>query len=492
MNECIKKKREEIDVGLLFGKDRAQEDKNLAKYFIKTRQYDDIVSGEKELVLGRKGSGKSALFSYVSTELKHKGKIAVQISPKGEEFARVGTILDEYKNISFNDDFKYSLAWREFILSEIAFSAIKYITERKDRVLYKYVVANGKLKGDLVTRFSNAILKVFSGGKISILDAKIDIDFSGVKGILDPEKEEIEESLKRIITTEEFFVLIDNLDEPWNNNSQMNSWLRGLILCIRQLKREFNNLKIVAFLRDDIYDEISPGSDLFDSRNEILQIKWKDNNNYSLIKLIATRIAVYEKLKLDNNLKSYDEMWGLYYPSRLTYNRNRKSKFLTNYIIERTFSRPRELLQFCRLIIEKSQSNYMPVEQEAVYIAEKEYCDWKIQDLVEEYSKTYKNIKECILSFSDGPNGWQYNYANISKHINSFEEHQKIYDKIRERYLGCDETIQFLYNCGFLRKVNRHSSGKVSYITSIDESTVSVKITTFDIHPAFRKKLSEI
>jgi hypothetical protein len=54
-------KRDSLNLTKLFGKDRAQEDENLQHYFIKTKQYDEIKRGYKELVLGRKGAGKSAL-----------------------------------------------------------------------------------------------------------------------------------------------------------------------------------------------------------------------------------------------------------------------------------------------------------------------------------------------------------------------------------------------------------------------------------------------
>lgn len=61
-------RRNDIDLVKLLGKDRAQEDANLKHDFVKTKQYDDIKSGNKELVLGRKGSGKSALFSMLAEE----------------------------------------------------------------------------------------------------------------------------------------------------------------------------------------------------------------------------------------------------------------------------------------------------------------------------------------------------------------------------------------------------------------------------------------
>ena len=181
-----------------------------------------------------------------------------------------------------------------------------------------------------------------------------------------------------------------NLDEPWKNNDNMNSWLRGLIFSIRQLKREYNNLKVVTFLRTDIYEIISKGSDLFDSKSEIATISWDDNDYFSLKQLVAARIAYYLGEPVPTSIQYINKCWNMFYPINIYY--NGKANPLNNYIITRTFQRPRELLQFCRLILETSKKTYLPIEENAVAPAEIQYSNWKLTDLVGEYSKTCKNI----------------------------------------------------------------------------------------------------
>ena len=117
--------RESIDSVKLFGKDRAQEDENLMHYFVKTNKYDEIVSGARELVLGRKGAGKSALFRAISEGCKDE--IPVQISFDGEDFIYIQHAL-KTNNICelVNDEFKYSLAWKDFIISEIVLATLRH------------------------------------------------------------------------------------------------------------------------------------------------------------------------------------------------------------------------------------------------------------------------------------------------------------------------------------------------------------------------------
>ena len=43
-----------------FGKDTADFDANLREYFLRTAVYERILRGESSIVVGRKGSGKTA------------------------------------------------------------------------------------------------------------------------------------------------------------------------------------------------------------------------------------------------------------------------------------------------------------------------------------------------------------------------------------------------------------------------------------------------
>lgn len=480
-------KIEDLNLDLLFGKDRAQEDEHLAKYFIKTRQYQEIFSGSKELVLGRKGSGKSSLFSFLTKELKEHNCYPLQISPKGEDFIRIKQCIDSYKDISLDDDFKYALVWRDFILTEIAIETLN-ITSKNDEtgILKKYLEKNGKIQKDFVSRFTNSLIKVFGKGaiKTSVIDLEFDLSDFSINSETDEAK--LKASIFDSISKNRFFVLFDNLDEPWKNNNEMNAWLRGLLLSMRQLKRDFNNLKLICFLRDDIFNEISKGSDLFDSQSEIIRISWKDNENFSLKKLLATRIAVYMSKKHPSNLKECDELISLFYPVKISYRTKVGVKYQisTTYIIDRTFSRPREFLQFCRLIIEKSQSFKLPVETDTIFIASKEFCDWKVRDLVGEYSKTYRNIDNCIFTLANTSTNWQLSYLKLKKHIDSISNTDKIYNIVNNKELNSDESISFLYHIGFLRKKKTFN-----FITSMEESYINIKVSDFDIHPAFRSKL---
>jgi hypothetical protein len=483
----------QLDIEKIFGKDRAQEDTNLSKYFIKTGQYETIKGGYKELVLGRKGSGKSALYSILKDELAREGKKVIDVSPTGEDIIKVHQKLSEYLKIGLDEDFKYSIAWKDFFLTEISLSIIKDIKKLGKEInpLYKYLVQDGTIHKTFVDKFVNSMLKAFGNQSIKVDQLEFKIDFTGLFENDSVKIDEVTKYIKDYLMNNQFYILIDNLDEPWKNNKEMNSWLRGLIFSSRQLKREFNHLNVIIFLRDDIFREIAKGSDLFDSKSEIIQINWYEEDNYNLRKMVAARIATFYNRQIPNDVRSINELWAKFYPPQIGYSTNHGTRWVytSKYIIDRTFYRPRELLQFCKLILEKSRDGNIPVDADLIRISELSFCDWKVQDLVGEFVKTYSNIDTFIFTLAGVTRDWNIKYDKLLNHFNSLDESSKIYEKTQNKYLNLEETMKFLFQIGFLRRQKFTDSGRPYYVTSIEEQNINAKTNSFDIHPAFRKKL---
>ena len=55
------------------GNDEAEQDARLEEYFLRTTYYKNAMNGSKTLVIGRKGSGKSAIFILLEKEIKREG-----------------------------------------------------------------------------------------------------------------------------------------------------------------------------------------------------------------------------------------------------------------------------------------------------------------------------------------------------------------------------------------------------------------------------------
>ena len=480
-------KIDEIDLNKLFGEDRAQEDKNLEHYFIKTRQFKEIQAGSKELVLGRKGAGKSALFSILSKEAPSRGEIPISIAFDGEDYVHIENALKS-NNVSFdvNDDFKFSLAWRDFIISEILFQTIKNQNIIDSR-LKSLLSDKGYFEPTKWKRFATALLKVIKGARLQGNIGEVSFDFSSLN-LKSTDTDTLKTYLNKLIIDNNYIILIDNLDEPWKNTETLNSWLRGLIFATRQLKRDHNNIKIVSFLRSDIYDIISKGSDLFDSKSEITSLSWDDNNYFNLRKLIAARIAYYFNIEFIEPVSQsvINDIWNKVFPRKFYY--GGKSDNFWHYIISRTFQRPRELLQFCRLMFEKSNKRLLPLEDSIISPIELEFSNWKEIDLVGEYSKTYKNLDKCIDSFIGVKTTWAWHCKDLIDHIKKLSQGDRIFIISENTYATEKETIEILYKIGFLRKLSDSHAGR--YKMYHQDNSINYNLTRFDIHPAFRKRFT--
>lgn len=99
-------------------------------------------------------------------------------------------------------------------------------------------------------------------------------------------------------------------------------------------------------------------------------------------------------------------------------------------------------------------------------------------------------IDKCILSFIGTKRTWDWNCSELITHIENIDETEKIYNAITNQVYTTKETISFLYQIGFFRKVIHEPNKRVKYHMFYEDNTINFPKTIFDIHPAFRKKFT--
>lgn len=81
---------EKLEIGASVAENELQ---HLPEYFLHTEAYQRAARGEARVVIGRKGSGKTAIFAYIIEEKKrNRANVAVDLKPEG------------YKLLKFRDD----------------------------------------------------------------------------------------------------------------------------------------------------------------------------------------------------------------------------------------------------------------------------------------------------------------------------------------------------------------------------------------------------
>lgn len=106
----IYESKAELLNALEFGSVDSESEKDLDSKFIKTKDFNDFIKPQKALVLGSKGSGKSALFQMLAKYEDSARKLADL--KKSEALIVTGTGFNDIKELQ-TDDFKKLLRQKE-------------------------------------------------------------------------------------------------------------------------------------------------------------------------------------------------------------------------------------------------------------------------------------------------------------------------------------------------------------------------------------------
>jgi hypothetical protein len=197
----------------------------LIEAFVPTADFRTLIeSDDRTVVVGRRGTGKSALYFQLQKHWEHDRKVVVlSFSPEDTEIIGFRSLLRPF-SISFNlARASTRLLWRYAMLMEIAHFIhgnykLAYLVDQ-DELLNSHLQRWNNTKGNFLTKCRN-IAKIF-------LSVNAPEEAVGdLPGNLDLQK--VEEKVLSLIakTDRRFVILMDRLDEGyepdpnryWNNN----------------------------------------------------------------------------------------------------------------------------------------------------------------------------------------------------------------------------------------------------------------------------------
>lgn len=385
-----------IDLNLLtFGSPAAERDINqgLKDYFVESNSFEYIYNGNKYILLGNRGSGKSAIFKIISERENENGNIIIELSPEDYSYEILNDILKSEKEGSWNKQGAYSAAWKYLIyiliMKEITKNGSKLKIGSSSRV-YSYLRDNhiGQQNNPIAVLIS--YLKRIEGFKVGKYEASMKTkELSRLYKL-----EEINNLIPDIIELlkkKRITVLVDELDKGWDASENAKNFVVGLFNAAVSMNEQSPNLRVLVSLRKELYDNIPTlYEDAQKVRDVIEVINWSED---SLKELITNRIKyVYKDLK---NL-SIDEIWNSIFSDSIDY-RNAKS---FNYMIDRTLLRPREIIQFCADSVEiaKKTKNF-PINYFEISQAEANYSEQRTKDISAEYKFQYPGFNKIFEIF---------------------------------------------------------------------------------------------
>lgn len=292
--------KEELLELLEFGSVDSESEENLDNKFIKTRDFNDFLNPQKALILGAKGSGKSALFQMFS-KYENKARELAQLE-RSEMLIVTGTGFNDIKELQ-TDDFNkllkqeeadFDRIWELYIATKIAIKLGKegYYTGENLMEFYK--------QARLIEDFRVLpILRQLWGMVIGTPTQGIDIEVKGVKikigGKYSIDTQDMLTEINDTLDNENMdcWILFDKIDELFSNDYQKRK------LCIESLFRTYLNfinrfprIKFKIFLRNDIWSTLE-----FVNKSHIsdkcVELSWNENN---LLEMLIKRILNNDKV----------------------------------------------------------------------------------------------------------------------------------------------------------------------------------------------------
>ena len=477
---------------ITFGVPAAERDSDLIDCFVDSESYRNLKFEKKRILLGNRGSGKSALFRKLAEEEENEGNIVIQLSPEDYSYELLSKILRKESEGSWAKQGAYSAAWKYLIYITIMKKICregKKIKRGPEGRIYNYLRDNHAGTDTNPIGILISYIKRLEGFKIGSYEAAIKTrELQKLYSL-----EEIEPLIKdveEICDKKNAIVLIDELDKGWDASEDAISYVSGLFQAAVSINNKLNYVKVYISLRRELYDNIpSLYEDAQKVRDIIEIIEW---NEEKLLELISRRI-----IKKFSKWKEigFDEVWKKVFVEILDYRRTKSF----NYVGDRTLYRPREIIQFCNEISEHAYRNKemsLPFNYQQIAEAEYFFSESRLKDICAEYRFQYPGLQSILETFR----GHSYNISRekLEEHllkvlvgeIPIFQQAKtwcEIYD--------IEKLIDILWLIGFIRaqavggiKARRRSGS--AYLGSHQISSLNLRnINRFHIHPMFRAYL---
>lgn len=410
-----------------FGSNEAKYD-NLERYFYDNGDVDKVLNGKIHLIVGRKGSGKTAISTYIIKSSQNTYNHMVDVISGGE--IPLG-LIDKFQDSRFVGASKFVPVWRYILLLELSKLVLRdeSVAPVESQKLSAFLKLNcPDLKAKVVDYLSSTI-EMGMKLRVKVMEAHV------VKKNTNREEEidllryldGLQDCLIRSANLGNKYILFcDELDDIYESRpNDYNEILIGLLKAIDQINSvcDANHkvIRAVALLRDDIYKRLQ-----YSDRNKIkdrrIDIDWSIGRGSpmksSLFNMINLRIGA----SIDQIPNQKTDYWR-----RITTKKRVKGNVLPfSYLLTRTFLRPRDVIEYAKCLQRVCQQLQIPIADRKAFIAaENEYSDWFRDELVDEVSALVPDIESVLEAIRD--HGQSSFYA---KDINGYFQRANIQSEV--------------------------------------------------------------
>ena len=435
----------------------AKQEDNL-RYFFHIDETEKILSGNKFYVIGRKGSGKSAISESIISKSEFDvftEKLSFKNFPFNELYG-----LDNPKYTTPN---QYITIWKYIIYSNVCRLMVK--NERIDnearKVLEKLyppspIKSLSKLIDKWTTKEFGATV-LGTGGTV-----KIERDFSQFSNLTWIEKTNmLEEIIDEYIDNSKYYIVFDELDEDYRvfqNDEQQSQYINlitSLFKAVQDVKNFFHDKKNIVnpiiFLRDDIYALIKD-ADKNKWSDFKLELEW---NEEKIKKMLAFRIS--KVIDPNAEILPFEKAWNSIFLSKPVSmgDRQQKQMPIFEYITLSTHLRPRDYVKYIQVCSEQTYNDgYDKIHPDTVKKVDKGFSNYMKDEIIDEIHSLLPEIDK-IFSIISQIRKWNF----------SIQEFKATYEKylqdgtVKEK--NVDFVLQTLFNFSVIG--NRPKNRTISF-----------------------------
>lgn len=476
----------EIDFGAL----AAERDDTLRSYFVESDSYVRLRDGQRAVVLGNRGSGKSAIFRMIADHEKTHNAVVIQLAPEDYSYELLQQSLATEMSGAWVKQGAYSAAWKYLIYVLVMKRLTESITGLKtgsSAKIYKYLRDNHANFDVNPIGVLISYLKRLEGIKLGSFEAGLKTRelqklyrLEEINGLL--------HDLDTLGSKRRAVVLIDELDRGWDASEDAVAFVAGLFQAATSINDRTPNIRVLVSLRKELYDNIPAlYEDAQKVRDIIEEIEWDEPQ---LLSLVARRISA------STGVSDKDPMsvWKNVFAETLEY---RKTQSF-NYMVDRTLYRPREIIQFCTDVqaVATKMSAALPVNYNVISEAEYAYSEERLKDIAAEYRFQYPGLLSVFETFRGGP--YTFQRKALELHCLSIATGEIRVDDDARNWatdLEYDDMIEILWRIGFIRAqavggVRARQRSGSRYLGSHQIPNLNLRtITRFHVHPMFRASL---
>lgn len=481
----------DIFIGLADGEKEAFDKKFLQLFYTHNNQYIDLINDKKKFIIsGRKGTGKTILSKYVEKTFEEEGYETNTL--KLSDFN-----LQKLIDVS-NRDMKseeYSAFWKWTILIEITRLILK---ESPPLLQLKRNISFKKLKSFYNEIYSSDTFKDTTKSKSisgKLTAPSTEAAYTLTKNLSRSDYFQMLEKLEKLIEENlqynKILLIYDDLDELENDVIENKGYIKNvlnLITVCNSINMKFAeklalDLRLLIVIREDVLEMMHSFSNnlnkiISDSRvnlfwgNKVTKEPWK----HPLMECILIKVResvdkfkFYDEEELYNRLFPFDRI---------------EKRGLMEYILDYSFGRPRDLINYLNIIKET-----FPMDK---YFKPEHFRGCKVK-----YSWNFYNELKNELSLYCGKEEIDDYFGllrDFNKYRFGYEDIKEYFNENRQRYQAVeelDEYLTFFYKFGIIGN-SRIISEKRFKLSWIYRQGSSSNISLGDeivIHYAIRKGL---